>query len=499
VAIRKAGVSVEEVRSILSEVNDVIWGPFVLVPLLFVTGIFLTIRLGGLQFRLLGHALWLAFVRRKEQSGEGDISHYQALSTALAATVGVGNIAGAALAIGYGGPGALFWMWVTGLLGMATKYSEALLGVKYRRRDAKGEQSGGPMFYLRYGVGGGFGLVLGFLFALFGAIAAFGIGNMTQANTVAAQLENVWSIPTWLTGAAMVLVVAAVVLGGIKSIGRFAAGVVPIMIVAYVLIAVTVLIVHVTELPAAFALIFREAFTGEAATGGLLGSALLFAIQQGVARGIFSNESGLGTGGIAAAAAKTKQPVRQALVSMTQTFVDTIIVVSMTCLVIIVTGAWSEAEKDDGSLMTSLGMAVGLGKISPALAPLGNYTVALAVVFFAFTTLVGWCYYGERCMEYLAGRKAVVPFRIVFTLVVFVGATTELSTVWTFSDMANGLMALPNLLGLLLLSPIVVAETKKYFANPHWRNPDLMEGPDPGTAEPPERSPQGDNPPTPTR
>ena len=491
----------EEEKSILFVVNDVIWGPYVLIPLLLGTGIFLTIRLGGLQFRVLGHALWLALVRRKEQRGEGDISHYQALSTALAATVGVGNITGAALAIGLGGPGALFWMWVTGLLGMATKYSEALLGVKYRRRDARGEQSGGPMFYLRHGVGGGFGLVLGFLFALFGAVAAFGIGNMTQANTVSAQLESVWSVPAWATGAAMVVVVGAVVLGGIKSIGRFAAGVVPVMIVAYVLISVTVLVVHVADLPAALALVFRDAFTGEAAAGGLLGSALLYAIQQGVARGIFSNESGLGTGGIAAAAAKTNQPVRQAMVSMTQTFIDTIIVVTMTCMVIIVTGAWRQAGSEDGSLMTSLGMAQGLGRISPALEPLGQYTVAIAVVFFAFTTLVGWCYYGERCMDYLVGRAAVVPFRIVFTLVVFVGATTKLSTVWKFSDIANGLMALPNLLGLLLLSPIVVAETKRYFANPNWRDPDLVDvsgpgvpGPrraDPDVSEPPEVSPRG--------
>ncbi|MEY9210711.1 sodium:alanine symporter family protein [Thermobifida halotolerans] len=465
----------EEVQSILSEVNSVIWGPFVLIPLLLLTGVFLTVRLGGLQFRILGHALWLALVRRKEQHGEGDISHYQALSTALAATVGVGNIAGAALAIGVGGPGALFWMWVTGLLGMATKYSEALLGVKYRRKDARGEQSGGPMFYLRHGIGGGFGMVLGSLFALFGAVAAFGIGNMTQANTVAAQLGSVWSVPTWVTGAVMVVVVGAVVLGGIRSIGRFAAGVVPIMIVAYILIAVVVLIVHVPEIPAALVLVFTDAFSGAAATGGLLGSALLFAIQQGVARGIFSNESGLGTGGIAAAAAKTDQPVRQAMVSMTQTFIDTIVVVTMTCLVIIVTGAWEQGSRDDGSLMTSLGMAEGLSRISPALAPLGEYTVAIAVVFFAFTTLVGWCYYGERCMDYLFGRVAVVPFRLVFVAVVFVGATTELNLVWTFSDMANGLMALPNLLGLLLLSPIVVAETKKYFANPNWRDPDLVD------------------------
>ncbi|TDQ48826.1 alanine/glycine:cation symporter family protein [Actinorugispora endophytica] len=466
----------EQLQGILDEVSSVVWGPFVLIPLLLLTGLFLTIRLGGLQFRVLFHALYLALVKRKEGDDvEGDISHYQALSTALAATVGVGNIAGAALAIGLGGPGALFWMWVTGLLGMATKYSEALLGVKYRRKDAKGEQSGGPMFYLRHGVGGGFGKVLGLLFALFGAVAAFGIGNMTQANTVAAQLDSVWSVPTWASGAVMVVVVGVVVLGGIKSIGRFASGVVPLMIVAYVAVSVAVLIAYVGEIPAALALVFTDAFTGQAAAGGLLGSGLLYMIQMGVARGIFSNESGLGTGGIAAASAKTDQPVRQAMVSMTQTFIDTIIVVSMTCLVIIVTGAWQQGDREDGSLMTSWAMSEGLSQISPALGPLGGYVVAISVMFFAFTTLVGWCYYGERCMDYLVGRVAVVPFRLLFTAVVFVGATTELSPVWAFSDIANGLMALPNLVGLLLLSPVVVAETKKYFADPNWRNPDMVD------------------------
>ncbi|GAA3735959.1 AGCS family alanine or glycine:cation symporter [Spinactinospora alkalitolerans] len=463
----------EQLQSILDLVSGVVWGPFVLIPLLLLTGLFLTVRLGGLQFRVLGHALWLALIRRKEHGGaKGDISHYQALSTALAATVGVGNIAGAALAIGVGGPGALFWMWMTALLGMATKYSEALLGVKYRRPDSKGEMSGGPMFYLSRGLGGGLGKTLGVLFALFGALASFGIGNMTQANTVSAQLESVWSVPTWVSGIVMVVVVGAVVLGGIKSIGRFASGVVPLMIVVYILAALTILIVHVGDLPAAIALVFRDAFTGSAATGGLLGSALLFAIQQGVARGIFSNESGLGTGGIAAASAKTDQPVRQAMVSMTQTFIDTIIVVTMTCLVIIVTGAWQEGDKTDGSLMTSAAMSDGLSVISPALGTVGGYIIAISVMFFAFTTIVGWCYYGERCMDFLFGRVAVVPFRVLFTLVVMVGATLELTTVWSFSDIANGLMALPNLVGLLLLSPIVAAETKKYFANPDWRNPD---------------------------
>ncbi|MBV2363196.1 alanine/glycine:cation symporter family protein [Streptomonospora nanhaiensis] len=461
-----------QLQEILGEISSVVWGPFVLIPLLLLTGLYLTIRLRLLQFRVLFHALWLALFRRTEGGdAQGDISHYQALSTALAATVGVGNIAGAALAITAGGPGALFWMWVVAALGMATKYSEALLGVKYRRPDARGEQSGGPMFYLRYGLPGGLGLVLGGAFAVFGAIASFGIGNGTQANTVALQMEDVFSIPPWISGIVLVVVTALVVIGGIKSIGRFASAVVPLMIVFYIVISLLVLIAHIGDLPAAIALVFTEAFTGRSATGGLLGSALLFAIQQGVARGIFSNESGLGTGGIAAASAKTDQPVRQAMVSMTQTFIDTIIVVSMTCLVIIVTGAW-ETSTDDGSLLTAQAMSDGLGAISPALAPLGTYGVAISVMFFAFTTIVGWSYYGERCIDFLVGRKGVFPFRLVFVAVVYIGATVPLDVIWSFSDIANGLMALPNLVGLLLLSGVVVAETKKYFANPDWKNPD---------------------------
>ncbi|MFD6100904.1 alanine/glycine:cation symporter family protein [Nocardiopsis flavescens] len=475
------------IQAVLDSIVSFVWGPFFLIPLLLIVGVYLTVRLGGLQFRVLGHALWLALVRRTEsEKGDtkGDISHYQALSTALAATVGVGNIAGVALAIGVGGPGALFWMWVTGILGMATKYSEALLGVKYRRPDTKGEMSGGPMFYLRHGFaekfgpgsgGAKIGLVLGFLFAIFGAIASFGIGNMTQANAVAGQLESTFSVPTWLSGAVMVALVAAVILGGIKSIGRFAAGVVPFMIIAYVLASLLVLALYVTSIPSAIALVFTDAFTGTAAVGGFLGSAFIIAMQQGMARGMFSNESGLGTGGIAAAAAKTAHPVRQAMVSMTQTFIDTIIVVTMTGLVIIVTGAWYTENTGDGALMTNWAMSEAFGSLSPGLAPFGGYIVAISLMFFAFTTLVGWSYYGERCMDFLVGRWAVIPFRLLFVAVVFVGATTDLTVVWAFSDAANGLMAVPNLIGLLVLSGVITAETKKYFSDPDWRKPDLVD------------------------
>ncbi|ASU84985.1 sodium:alanine symporter family protein [Nocardiopsis gilva YIM 90087] len=463
----------DQLTDMLDTLSGIIWSEYVLIPLLLLTGLFLTIRLRLLQFHKLFHALWLALVRRKEAEGvQGDISHYQALSTALAATVGVGNIAGAALAIGMGGPGALFWMWMTGLVGMATKYSEALLGVKYRQVDSVGKQSGGPMFYLRHGLPGGLGLALGVLFAVFGAIAAFGIGNGTQANTVSQQLNNVWGVPTWVAGVAMVIIAGTVILGGIKSIGRVAAGIVPIMIVLYIGITLTVLIVHVGDIPAALALVLTDAFTGQAAAGG--GAASVFVvIQAGVARGIFSNESGLGTGAIAAAAAKTDQPVRQAMVSMTQTFIDTLIVVTMTCLVIIVTGVWEEDGTGDGAQMTSEALQSGLSAITPGLGAMGGYIVAISVAVFAFTTILGWSYYGERCIDFLVGHRGVPVYRVVFVAMIYVGAVASLDVIWVASDIANGLMALPNLIGLLLLSPVIVQETQRYFSNPDWKNPDI--------------------------
>ena len=453
----------EQLQATLDQISAFVWGPFLLIPLLLLTGLYLTVRLGGLQFRVLGHALWLALVRRTEATScTGDVSHYQALATALAATIGVGNIAGVATAIGIGGPGALFWMWITGLVGMATKYSEGLLGVKYRQVDAKGEQSGGPMYYLTNGVGGRWGKALGVAFALFGAIAAFGIGNMVQANTAAGQLEATWDIsPAW-SGLVLAVCAAAVILGGIKSIARFAAGVVPLMCVLFILANLLVLVVFAERLPAALAMVFTDAFSGTSAAGGFAGSAVILAVQMGVARGIFSNESGLGTGAIAAASAITDQPVRQAMVSMTQTFIDTLIMVTLTALTIIVTGAWMQ-EGLAGAPMTAWAVeqAVGGGW--------GNVMVALGVLVFSFTTLLGWCYYGERCIEMLVGRRGVLPYRIAFSLVVYVGAVLSLEMVWTFSDIANGLMALPNLIGLLLLSGVVANETRKYFANPEWR------------------------------
>jgi AGCS family alanine or glycine:cation symporter len=450
----------------LDQINDALWGPYLLIPLLLLTGLYLTVVLRGLQFHKLGYALWLALIRREERGEKvvGDISHYQALSTALAATVGVGNIAGVATAIHLGGPGALFWMWVTGLVGMATKYAEAFLGVKFRRTDAAGEQSGGPMFYLSGGIGGPLGKGLGVFFAVATAIAAFGIGNMSQANSVARALANpaTFNVPHWVTGIVLTLVAGVVLIGGIKSIGRFAAAFVPVMAIGYILAATVVLAIHVHAIPEAIRLIFTDAFGGaEAAVGGFAGATIAQAIRWGVARGIFSNESGLGTGGIAAAAAKTSHPVRQALVSMTQTFIDTLVIVSFTGLVIVTTGAWQLGET--GAALTTQAFSRGLP------GTWGGIVVALGLACFAFSTLLGWAYYGERAMDYLVGRQAVVPYRMLFVSMIFVGSIAELHAVWTFSDIANGLMALPNLVGLLILSPLVVRETIAFFARPDWR------------------------------
>jgi alanine or glycine:cation symporter, AGCS family len=455
----------------LDSVSGFVWGPFLLIPLLLLTGLYLTIVLKALQFHKLGYALWMALIKRKEEGAEGDISHYQALAVALAATVGVGNIAGVATAIFLGGPGALLWMWITGLVGMATKYSEAFLGVRFRRVDARGEQSGGPQFYLSAGIPGGLGTFLGVTFAIFGAIAAFGIGNMVQSNTVAASIGAEFGVATWVTGLVLTIGAGIVILGGITWIGRFSAFFVPFMVIIYVLGATWVIIANVSALPAAIGMVFTDAFSGTAATGGFAGAGIAAAIRFGVARGIFSNESGLGTGGIAAAAAQTSNPVRQALVSMTQTFLDTIVVVSFTGLAIIVTGAWTSGET--GAVLTRLAFSEGLP------GEWGGIIVTLGVAFFAFSTLLGWAYYGERNMDRLFGAKAITPYRLVFVVAIFIGAVQELELVWVVADILNGLMALPNLVGLLLMSGLIVRETREFFANPNWREMVVKDAPPP--------------------
>ncbi len=441
----------------LDAVSGFIWGPYLLIPLLLGTGVFLTVRLRGLQFRRLGAGLYTAFITRREGTGEGDISHFQALMTALAATVGTGNIVGVATAIALGGPGALFWMWVTGLVGMATKYCEALLAVKYRVVNSRGEQAGGPMYYLSRALPWPeLGRLLGWMFAFFTAIAAFGIGNMVQSHAVADAMQGAFDVPTWVTGAVIAVLLALVTLGGIRSIGRVTGVLVPFMILLYILGASVVLIAHFDQIPAAFAMVFSDAFTGTAATGGFIGAGLAQAIRFGVARGIFSNESGLGSAGIAAAAAKTEEPGRQALVSMTQTFIDTLVVCTFTGIAIICTGVWSSGA--NGVALTQMAMNAGLP------GDLGGMLVAVSLAFFAFSTLLGWCFYGERAVEYLFGESAIRLYRLLFVVAAFYGAIRTLEFVWTFADVMNGLMAIPNLIGLWLLSAVAVRETNAFLS-----------------------------------
>ncbi|HEX2145567.1 MAG TPA: sodium:alanine symporter family protein [Glycomyces sp.] len=463
--------------STVDTISGEVWGP-VLIFTLFAVGLIFTIVLRGVQFRRLNYALWLALFKRKENAhSKGDLSHYQALSVALAATVGVGNIGGVGAAIAIGGPGALFWMWVTGFLGMATKYSEALLGVKFRVTNEKGEQSGGPQQYLSRGIRGPLGKTLAILFALFGVIASFGIGNAVQSGNVTSALDAQLPADSWwtpeMTGLVIFVLVGITILGGIKWIGHVAAALVPLMIVCYVAGSLVVLAFNWDVLGTAFATVFEQAFSGGAAVGGFTGSAIMLTIQIGFARGIFSNESGLGTGGIAAAAAKTDQPVRQAMVSMTQTFIDTIVVVSLTGLVIVSTGVLGSVN-EEGELVTSaaltrLAFEEGMGGAGTAGGAFGGFIVAVGLATFAFSTIIGWSYYGEKCLERFTGRTLILPYRILYVFVTYLGAVTSLDLLWGLSDIANGLMALPNLIGLLILTPLVYRETKAFFARPDWR------------------------------
>lgn len=451
----------EPVTNFFTDVNEYIWGTgifgitSILVPLLLGTGIFLTFKVRGLQFSQLGPSLHYALIRRKERTEQGDISHYRALMAALSGTVGTGNVGGVATAIALGGPGALFWMWITALFGMATKYGEAILGVKYRTTDRVGEKAGGPMYYLHNGVGGTAGRTMGLLFAIFAAVAAFGIGNTVQSNATSSYVNATFGVPVWVTGLALMVLAGFVILGGIKRIGTFAGYLVPFMVVIYVVGGLVLLALNVTEIPDAIALIFSAAFTGQAATGGFAGATVLFAIQFGVARGIFSNESGLGTGGIAAASARTTAPVRQGLVSMTQTFIDTIFICSITGLAIVVTGAWT--RDIDADLLTHQAFSQSMGTFGASL-------VTIVLALFTFTTLLTWAYYGERNIVYLFGRGGVLPYRLIFIVLIFVGSILTLEFVWEFATMMNGLMAIPSLIGLLLLSGVIWRETRDYFS-----------------------------------
>lgn len=437
----------ETLESILGQISDFIWG-LPLIILLVGTGIYLTFRLGFLQIRTLPYALKLTFSRKQDKESEGDISHFQALTTASAATIGTGNIVGVATAIFLGGPGAVFWMFVAGLFGMATKYGEAILAVKYRVKDAQGNMAGGPMYYLEHGLKQKW---LGVLFAVFGALAAFGIGNGTQAKAVSDLMHDTFSIPAWVTGIALVIFAGLVILGGIKWIGRVTSYFVPFMAIFYILAGLYVMIVNFHLVPDAFATIFTHAFSGEAAFGGTVGAV----IRYGVARGLFSNEAGMGSAPIAAAAAKTDLPGRQAVISMVQVFFDTLIICMITGITIVMSGLWEDKSIEAG-VLTSAAFEQLVGSIGP-------YLVTLGLLFFASSTILGWAYYGEKCFQYLIkSPKAIWVYRTIFVLFIFVGATSSLDLVWTFADVLNGLMAIPNLIGLIGLSGMIVLETKRF-------------------------------------
>lgn len=430
------------VEQIVSNINDVLWGP----PLLFLivgTGIYLTFRVLFIQIRLLPYSLKLAF-SKQDKTSEGDISHFQALMTALAATVGTGNIVGVASAVIAGGPGAVFWMWFAAFFGMATKYAEAVLAVKYRVKNEKGEMSGGPMYYLEHGLKQKW---LGVLFAIFGATAAFGIGNLVQSNSISGVMNSTFQIPTWITGIIITAFTALVILGGIKSIGRVTAIFVPVMALFYVICGLIILVMNADLVPSAVGLIFTDAFTGQAVAGGAIGTV----IRWGVARGVFSNEAGLGSAPIAAAAAKTDMPARQALVSMTQVFIDTMIVCSITGITIVMANMYQSESSD---ALTSVSFSYFLG-------PAGSIIVAIGLLLFAYSTIIGWSYYGEKCFTYLVKDSYVMYYRILFVIAVFFGAVFKNNLVWGVADMLNGLMAVPNLIGLIGLSGVVVFESKR--------------------------------------
>lgn len=431
-----------------AEFARLMWGPW-LLALLLGAGFVLTVRLRGIQFRNLFYAFRLTF--SKERGGKGDVSHFAALMTALAATVGMGNIAGVSTAVALGGPGAIFWMWMTGLLGMATKYAEGFLAVKYRKVNERGEISGGPMYYLEFGLGQKW---LGVCFAAFGALAAFGIGNMIQANTAAHAVSEALGTSRFSVGLVLAFFTGLVIIGGIKRIAEVASYFVPLMVAIYFVGAAFVIFNNLDHLGAGVQLIFEHAFTGTAATGGFVGASLARTIRYGVARGLFSNESGMGSAPIAAAAAKTNQPAKQALVSMTGTFLDTLVVCSLTALALSATGVWTSGET--GVALTIQAFSHGLpGAWGPMI-------VTLASATFAFSTILAWEYYGEKCFEYIFGGKWIVGYRYVWVLFVFIGAMIKLEIVWNFSDAMNALMTIPNLIGLILLSGTLARETQSY-------------------------------------
>ncbi|CAG9001289.1 MAG: Amino-acid carrier protein AlsT [Candidatus Celerinatantimonas neptuna] len=441
--------------SLLTHIDHFIWGLPLLI-LLMGTGLYLTFRLGLLQIIRLPLAFKLVFFpQKKNNKFDGDVSSFAALCTALSATIGTGNIVGVATAVKLGGPGAIFWMWLAAFFGMATKYSEGLLAVRFRQKDANGQMSGGPMYYLKNGLGSHF---LAKAFAVFGiGVALLGIGTFPQVNAISDSALFMLSIPKGITGIVIAVLVACVTIGGIRSISRVATKIVPIMALFYILGCLTIIGLNISHIPVVIETIIHSAFSTTAATGGFAGATMMIALQAGVARGVFSNEAGLGSAPIAAAAAKTDSCVEQGLVCMTGTFFDTILICTMTGITLVLTGAWHGQLA--GTAMTNSAFIAGMGS------KIGFYIVNIGLIFFAFTTITGWNYYGERCIEFLVGVKGIVPYRLVFIILVGSGAFLHLNLIWILADIVNGLMAIPNLIGLLGLRKIIAEETKSYFIN----------------------------------
>ena len=441
----------ESILPALSAVDSVLWGP-PLIILLVGTGIFLTIRLKLLQVLRLPLALRLIF--KAKNQGKGDVSSFKALCVALAATVGTGNIVGVATAVKVGGPGAIFWMWIAAFFGMATKYAEGLLAVKYRSVDANGEIAGGPMFYIRNGLGEKW-KPLAVFFAIACILVAFlGIGTFPQVNAIVDSMAITFAFPRVATDVILTVFIAAVTIGGLQSISKVASKLIPFMALFYIAISLGLIVLFIDRLPSAITLILDGAFTGTAAAGGFAGSTIMIAMQNGIARGVFSNESGLGSAPIAAAAAKTKWPAEQGLISMTGTFIDTIIICTMTGLALVLTGVWQGDAA--GAAMTTAAFASTYGSV-------GSQLLTISLILFAFTTILGWNYYGERAVIYLTGTKGVLPYRLIFIVLIASGAFLKLEAIWVLADIVNGLMAIPNLIALIALSGVVVAETNRYI------------------------------------
>lgn len=437
-------------EQLIITINEWAWGPTMLL-LLLGTGLYLSLGLRFLTLRKIPVALRLLLQGRKGK-GEGDISPFSALMTSLSATIGTGNIAGVATAVALGGPGALFWMWITALLGMATKYAEAVLAVRFREQDKLGNYSGGPMYYIRNGLHRRWRW-LGFLFALFGSVAGFGLANTVQSNSVAQVLNDSYSIPPIATGLVLMLLVGAVVLGGIKRIANVASWLVPIMALSYMLMSLIVILIHFDQVPSALITIVDSAMNGTAAAGGFAGASVWAALRFGVARGVFSNEAGLGSAPIAHAAARTNEPVQQGMIAMLGTFIDTLLVCSMTGLVIVITDVWPTGVS--GASLTSMAFSQAF--------PGGDHIVSLGLCVFAFTTMIGWSFYGERCAVYLLGTAVITPFRVAWVIAIPVGTLVELDLVWLIADTLNAFMAIPNLIALMLLSPLVFKISRDYF------------------------------------